>query len=783
MKYASAFRLALLCFAANTATLFADALVDGGSNLKVPPAAPLAVRAFPLADVRLLDGPLKRALDLDKQYLLALDVDRLLHNFRTNAGLASTAQPLGGWEEPKCELRGHFVGHYLSACALMYAATGDDRVKQKGDALVAGLAECQAKIGNGYLSAFPEEFFDRLESRTKVWAPYYTLHKLYAGLLDMYEYCGNQRALDVCRKFGDWVIARNEKLSDEQMQKMLGTEHGGMCEALANLYAVTGDEKYLRMAQRFNHQAIIGPASNQEDKLTGLHANTQIPKFIGAARQYELTGDKRLQTAASFFWDKVVDERSYVIGGNSDKEGFTRKESLSKALGEGTCETCNTYNMLKLTRHLFCLDPQARYADYYERALYNHILASQNPETGTMCYFIPLQPGSRKYYSGPTDSFWCCTGTGVENHAKYADSIYFHGQSDLYVNLFIASELSWKEKGLTLRQETKYPEQGLTRMSLTCDKPLELAIHVRRPWWTTKTFEIRINGQKQEIASQPGDYAVVKRTWTSGDSLEVAMPFTLRTEGFRDNPQRFAFLDGPLVLCAQVAPDKPLPCVFGDESAVLSGLAPVAGGPSTFRGSPQEFRVPGRGQGEGVVLEPLYKMHGDRHFVVYWDLVPADQWAAKEAEYEAAAAKRKEIEARVVDAVKPGNEQNERDHNVKGEHTSLRVINDRKSRQATESGWFSWDLKVFPDKPQQLRITCWGGDTFNGIFDIFIDDAKLVTHRLVNKPGQFLDQIFALPPEMLDAKDKVTIKFQALPGAVAGGVFALQIEQTPPTEK
>ncbi len=432
-----------------------------------------------------------------------------------------------------------------------------------------------------------------MESRNKVWAPYYTLHKIYAGLLDMYEYCDNQQALDVCRKFADWVIARNDKLTDEQMQKMLGTEHGGMCEVLANLYGLTGEEKYLAIARRFNHQAVIGPASNEQDKLTGLHANTQIPKFIGAARQYELDGDKLLKTAASFFWDKVVNERSYVIGGNSDKEGFTRKESLSKALGPATCETCNTYNMLKLTRHLFCLDPQARYADYYERALYNHILASQNPQTGMMCYFIPLQSGSRKYYSGPLDSFWCCTGTGVENHAKYGDSIYFHGDGDLYVNLFIASELNWKDKGLKLRQETKYPDEASSKLTLTCDKPVELSLHVRRPWWATKSFEIQVNGQKQAITSEPGSYAVVTRTWNSGDNVEISMPFSLRTEGFRDNPRRFAFLNGPLVLCAEVNPDKPIPCIFGDEDSVLSGITPVPGKPSTFqRFSPRNSAFP-----------------------------------------------------------------------------------------------------------------------------------------------------------------------------------------------
>ncbi len=772
-----------LFFSAIVTPGFGDALADGQSIVKAAPAVPLKVHSFQLRDVRLLEGPFKQAMELDKQYLLSLDVDSLLLNFRVNAGLPSPAKPLGGWEEPKCELRGHFVGHYLSACALMYAGTGDEKIKQKGDAVVAGLAQCQAKIGTGYLSAFPEEFFDRLESRNKVWAPYYTLHKIYAGLLDMYECCGNQQALEVCKKMADWVIARNDRLSDEQMQKMLGTEHGGMCEVLANLYGLTGEEKYLKIAQRFNHQAIIGPASNEEDKLTGLHANTQIPKFTGAARQYELTGDERLKTASSFFWDKVVNERSYVIGGNSDKEGFTRKEALSKALGPSTAETCNTYNMLKLTRHLFCLDPQARYADYYERALYNHILASQNPETGMMCYFIPLQSGSRKYYSGPLDSFWCCTGTGVENHAKYGDSIYFQGDGDLYVNLFIASELNWKDKGLKLRQETKYPDEASSKLVLTCDKPVELSLHIRQPWWATKGFEIQVNGQKQAITSAPGSYAVVTRNWKSGDTVQISMPFSLHTEGFRDNPRRLAFLSGPLVLCAEVDPNKPIPCILEGASGVLSGLTPVEGKPSTFQGSPKEFRIPGEKQSDGVRLEPLYKMHGDRHYMVYWDLVPPEQWQAKEAEYQAESARRKAIEARVIDVVKPGDEQNERDHNMKGEHTSCDEINNCKWRQASDSGWFSWEVKVLADQPQQLCLTFWGGNTFNGIFDILIDDVKLVTHRLTNKPGQFLEHIYAIPEEMVKGKDKITVKFQAHPGAIAGGVFGLRVEKKPAANK
>src|SRR5664279_5302348 len=472
--------LAAVAFGITPTLGFAAAV--GDFTIETRDTIALQAQPFPLNEVRLLDGPFKHAQDLDAQYLLSLDVDRLLHSFRINAGLPSTAKPYGGWEEPKSEVRGHFVGHYLSACALMYASTGDERLKQKGEALVAGLAECQAKFPSGYLSAYPEEFIDRVEKQQRVWAPYYTLHKILAGLLDMYALCSDPQALEVARKFGDWAIARNARLTDAQMQVMLGNEHGGMNECLANLYALTGEEKYLAISKRFNHQAVIGPAMLRQDRLTGLHANTQFPKFIGVSRQYELTGDESLRSAATFFWDTVVHERSYVIGGNSDGEMFTPKEKLSTAFGPSTTETCNTYNMLKLTRHLFCWDPQVEYADYYERALYNHILSSQNPEDGMMCYYVPLRNGSHKSYCTHDDSFWCCTGTGVENHAKYGDSIYFHtGDSTLYVNLFIASELDWKERGIKVRQETQFPTMDTTKMTFSCEKPVDLELKLRWP--------------------------------------------------------------------------------------------------------------------------------------------------------------------------------------------------------------------------------------------------------------------------------------------------------------
>ena len=435
--------------------------------LKVPPV----IEPFSLTDVRLLDGPFRDAMLRDQKYLLALEPDRLLHTFRLNVGLPSSAQPLGGWEEPKCELRGHSLGHYLSALSLMYASTGDARFKRRVDHIVAELAICQdhsvgAGYHEGYLSAFPESFIDRVEQAKKVWAPWYTLHKIMAGLLDASQLCGNAQALEVLRKNADWVKSRVGKLSSGQMQTSLNCEHGGMNEVLANLYAVTGNTNYLALSAAFNHAKVLEPLAHGEDRLDGIHANTQIPKIIGAAREYELTGDPKYLAVANTFWDSVVLRRSYVIGGHSDREHFFSTNDFASHLSPDTCETCNTYNMLKLTRELFALKPDAAKMDFYERALFNHILASQDPETGMFVYFPSLKPGHFKVYSTPEDSFWCCVGTGMENHSKYGETIYFHDANSLFVNLFVASELSWKKKGLVVRQETGFPVSDTTILKI-----------------------------------------------------------------------------------------------------------------------------------------------------------------------------------------------------------------------------------------------------------------------------------------------------------------------------
>lgn len=746
-----------------------------GGKDRVAAAVTLAAEPFPLEDVRLLDGPFKQAMELDHRYLLSLEPDRLLHMFRLGAGLPSTARPYGGWMAPD-QLNIEFVGHYLSACALMYASTGDERLKAKAGEVVRGLAVCQNKSGTGFVHAKPDTFSTRCEAPLGFW---YAVHKILAGLLEVYVHCDNPQALEVARKLGDWAKNGADKFSDEQIQKMLEIEHGGINEALANLYALTGERRYLDLSLRFNHRAVIQPASARQDRLTGLHANTQIPKFIGTARQYELSGDASLRTASTFFWECVVRERSYVIGGNSQSEIFTPKEHLSRALGCNTCETCNTYNVLKLTRHLFCWEPRAEYADYYERALYNHILASQDPASGMMCYYLPLgpTPGCHKEYSTPENSFWCCTGTGIENHAKYGDSIYFHNASAaLYVNLFIASELNWPDRGLRLRQETGFPEQGGTRLVFQCEKPVRLTLNLRHPAWAGKGFELKVNGRKASVESQPGSFASLDRNWASGDSVEVSLPLTLRTEGFRDDPGRVAFLKGPLVLCAATEGrecDLPFPVFVPGQQELAANFEPVSGLTSTLAASPTVLRFSESGGGSDVFLEPLYRLHGGRNYVVYWDTFTPAQWEAKLE----ARRQQQELEARIaartVDRVLPGNEASEQQHHIQGANT---WPGEQRWRHAIGGGWFSWDLKVLPGQPQELRVKYCGDDTGGREFDVLVDGQKLATQTLdYNRPGEFYEESYPIPAAWVQGKDKVVVRFQAHSGKVAGGVFGCAI--------
>jgi len=737
--------------------------------------APLKVRPFSLTDVKLLDGPFKHAEELNEKYLLSLAPDRLLHTFRLTAGLPTSAKPYGGWEAPKGELRGHSIGHYLSGCALAYQSSGNPQVREQAAAVVAGLAECQAKFPSGYLSAFPEEFIDRVVACKPVWAPWYTLHKIYAGLLDQYQLCGNKQALDVLEKAVGWVGSRMGQLTDAQMQAMLNCEHGGMNEVLANLYGVTGKKAYLDLAMRFNHDVVLDPAIKGVDKLTGLHANTQFPKFIGLAREYEFTDDASFRAGCEFFWNNVTKERSYVIGGNSDGEHFSPKEHLSKHIGPSPTETCNTYNMLKLTRQLFTWEPKAEYADYYERALVNHILPQQNPETGMVLYYMPLRPGSERpsRFGTPDNSFWCCTGTGMESQSKYGDSVYFHSDKDLYVNLFMATELRWKEKGLTLRQETAFPQTPSTKLTVTAEHPVELAIHLRYPAWALTGVTLKLNGQQQEVTAKPGQWLTLNRTWKSGDTIELTMPFSLRFEGFRDDPNKCAVMVGPLVMCAWSVKDNPVSVIRGDKDKVLDLLKPVPGEANVFKAPASVFCTSFEKQEGETTFVPFY-LEYRKPYTVYWEIYDETRWAAKEAEMKAEKERQRLRDARKVDGLEFF-DQAERDHGFKAEKSVAGEHAGRRWRHCEPGGFFQYDLKVLPDQPQVLSCSYWGSD--NGrTFDILVDGQKIATESLKGeKPNQFFDREYPIPADLLKGKSQVTVRFQPVGDSLAGGVFGCSI--------
>ena len=607
-------------------------------QFRVSVQVPLAAESFDLQDVRLLPGRFRDNMMRDSAWMVSIGVDRLLHGFRTTAGVFAgreggymTVKKLGGWESLDCELRGHTTGHMLSALALMYAATGSDVFKMKGDSLVAGLAEVQAVGTGGYLSAYPEELINRNIRGESVWAPWYTLHKLFSGLIDQYLYAGNAQALDVVRKMGDWAYGKLRPLPEETRRKMIRNEFGGINESFYNLYALTGDERYRWLAGFFYHNDVIDPLKEQRDDLGTKHTNTFIPKVIAEARNYELTEDENSRKLSDFFWHTMIDHHTFAPGCSSDKEHYFDPARFSKHVSGYTGETCCTYNMLKLSRHLFCWTADAAIADYYERALYNHILGQQDPQTGMVTYFLPLLSGSHKVYSTKENSFWCCVGSGFENHAKYGEAIYYHNDKGIYVNLFIPSVVNWREKGLTLRQETDFPAEETTVLTIRAQNPVETTVYLRYPSWS-KGVKVFVNGKKIAVKQKPGSYIAITRLWKDGDRITADYPMCLRVETTPDNPQKGALVYGPVVLAGKrgtegmqaPAPDSN-PALYNDyytyDYHIPAGLR------TTLKldvkhpersvqrvGTELKFTT-----SQGDVIEPLYNIHRQR-YVVYWDL-------------------------------------------------------------------------------------------------------------------------------------------------------------------
>lgn len=593
-----------------------------------------SIEPFPLTSVRLATGIFREQEEINARYLDSLTVDRLLHPFRVTAGISSSAKPYRGWEEPTCELRGHFAGgHFLSAVALASACSGNAVLKGRGNELVDGLGECQKKLGTGYLSAYPAQLFEHLAQGKPVWAPFYTYHKIMAGLLDMYSLTGNIYALKIAEGMGQWAQEFMSGFSIDQRQRMLRVEYGGMNEVLVNLAAATEKDRYIRAAQLFEQPGFLDPLAERRDELQGLHANTHVPKIIGAARMYEVTGDRRYRDIAEYFLGEVVVARNYVIGNNSlDEHWKTPPDQLKGTLAWTNAECCVAYNLMKLERLVFGWTGDARWMDAYERTLFNCRLGTQNAQ-GLKQYFFPLASGYWRAYNSPEESFWCCTGTGAEEFAKFTDTIYFRRGSDLYVNQFIPSTLDWKDEGFVVEQVTKFPREQGTSLKIKSARPAQRTIHVRIPSWTTGEAQLKINGRALEAMADPGSYVALRRVWQDGDTITLTLPMELGQEALPDDNSVVAALYGPLVLAADLGagpPQGPLRVIHGRSTEPKDLPSPeplpkVAATPKATAGqwiqveSPAELRFTVAGADAKYRVMPLHQI-GDQRYSVYWQM-------------------------------------------------------------------------------------------------------------------------------------------------------------------
>ena len=761
---------------------------------------PLKVEPFPLSQVRLVDGGIfKECQDVHARYLLMVEPDRLLAPFRLQAGLPPKAERYGGWESR--DISGHTLGHYLSAVSFLYGSSGDERVRERIDYIVNELALCQEANGDGYVLPVNKQAFEELRdgrihaspfTLNGVWVPFYTQHKVFAGLRDAYRLAGNATALQVERRMADWLDGTLAQLNEAQIQEMLRTEHGGMNEVLADLSADTGDQGYLEMAAKyFHHRTVLEPLFRGEDRLNLLHGNTQIPKVVGLAREYELTGEASFDTAATSFWDHVVNRRSYAIGGHGESEHFFPVEQFPQRLTPNTCETCNTYNMLKLTSHLFSWEPSAAQMDFVERAMINHLAANIGREPGEFGYFLGLGSVGVKVFSTPFDAWWCCVGTGLENPPRYGEQIYCRSSEALWVNLYIASTLRCEEAGVELRQETRFPDEEMVRFFFACETPRTCALKLRHPYWCEKP-ELKLNGQRISIDSSPSSYMTIEGTWKTGDVLEVRLPMTLRLEALPHSDEKiFAVMFGPTVLVG-IVPDEPgIPnpakqrfsehlnargktdafpplLVAAMPAEILAHLKPTG---RAFA----EFRSEGVVKPQDLVFVPFYRIY-EEQYAVYFPLLNADEWSRREGEIRAELKAQRRTEAGTLDVISPGFQQPEVEHAMREEKSEIEDFANRKSRLARDGGWFSYEMAVDGAEPVVLIVTYWGGVWHERNFDILLDGEKLASQKLLtNRPGDFFDQFYDIPPELTRGKTKVTVRFQSRLGDIAGGIFGLRM--------
>ncbi len=749
------------------------------------------VEPFALSEVRLLEGSrFHQAQELNREFLLRYEPDRLLAWFRKEAGLEPKAEVYGGWES--MGIAGHSLGHYLSACSQMYASTGDRRFQERVNYIVAELRECQRADGTGYTMAVPEGrrvFAEvaRGEIKTKrfdlngVWVPLYTLHKVMGGLRDAWRLAGNSDALEVETHLGAWIEKTFASVSDEQMQRVLYCEHGGINEVLADLSVDTGEPRFLELARRFHHREVLDPMIEGRDMLPGYHANTQIPKIAGMARIYEVGGDAERRRGAEFFWERVAHHHSYVTGGNCLRECFGPADSFSGRLGKATTESCNVYNMLKLTRLLFSSDPKPDYFDFYERALYNHILSTQHPESGRTIYNLTLSMGGAKQYQDP-ESFTCCLGSGMENHSKYGESIYFHSDRELYVNLFIPSELAWDARGIRVRLETRYPEEDTVRLTFSDVADPGFTLKIRYPKWAVNGAEATVNGEPVPVDGDPASYIAIQREWRAGDRVEVRFPMSLRLEAMPDDSRRAAVLYGPLVLAGDLGPADDREAVRGDYVPVIVGadldpakwLEPVAR-------TPNRFRMSGVGDPRGVDLAPFYTVH-DRRYTVYWDFFSSAEWEREKVRYRAARTRENDVEARTVSLVHAGEDQMENRFRPEMENAIAswgpggRRVRQGAAVRAAQS--FSYEMRVPEKGPAALVLNLWNepGAGPRG-FVLSVDGINVAREALEQGSGGYIEKEYPLPTDAIAGRKTVRVRFESPENMTLAAVDTVRIVQ------
>jgi len=756
---------------------------------------------FPLKDVKLLASPFLTAQETDIEYIMSLDPDRLAAPFFRESGLTPKAKPYGNWES--MGLDGHTAGHYLTALAQTVAITGDKKVADRLNYMIDELKKCQDAAGDGFLGGTPESKklwndlpnanFNTSNGLKGTWVPWYNLHKTFAGLRDAWLLTNNTKARQMFFSLCDWCDKLTSKLSDTQMQRMLATEQGGMNEVLADAYAISGDPKYLALAKRFSHRALLDPLIQQQDKLTGMHANTQIPKVIGFERIGELSNDTAWEKAAEFFWQNVSQERSIAIGGNSVSEHFNPTNDFSSMIEtkEGP-ETCNTYNMLKLSKMLWQRTCDTKYLDFYEKAMFNHILSSEHPHGGFV-YFTPVRPRHYRVYSEPQESFWCCVGTGLENHTKYGELIYAHDKKDLYVNLFVPSVLNWKEAGLTLTQTGDLSKGDRVSLKLNLKKSASFSIRLRHPQWTkSMEFAVMVNGKPTTYLLGDDNYATLNRTWKNGDVIEIRLPMHLRAEYMPDGSKWAAFEYGPWVLGSETDTTDlvGLEAGGGRMGHVANGPAyPIDQAPffivdklnpdELFKpeGSDIRFSVIGPISPEkykNLILKPFYQIH-DARYMVYWNVLSPEDYVQVQEDRRHQEEELIALDNRTIDQVRPGEQQPEKDHNIKFERSQTGINMDRHWRDA--NGWFSYDLKK-PSAEEVILMVTYCGNDVNRIFNILVDNILLKTIKLENGfRGKFYSQEYEIPAELIrqDTDGVLNVKFEAALRSMAGGIYDVRL--------